>query len=151
MSVSSIGGLSSSLSFARAPGPDDEARSDLASFRDVLASQLAGDTPQALPDFSWRTYFRAKYNSDDEISQKRLAAIRKRDPALAARLEVILKLPLSEQQAAITDIELTLAKRVAETRPDDKATAAHHRNKAVVASGVDSSSTFAPDNIARWI
>jgi hypothetical protein len=151
VSVTSIGGLQASLSFVPAVQTDIGTGQAPGSFGDALAAEMPATPPPALPDFTWMTYFRAKYNSDEDVlSQKRLDAIRRRDPALADRLQAILKLPVSEQEAAIADIEMTLSKRAAETHPQDEALAAHYGNKAKIASG-DSTSTFDPDNVARWI
>ena len=151
MAISGVAGRPATTAIVPASGPSDSGAGYFGSFVDALTAQMSSAAPQPVPDFNWMSYMRARYNNEDAINKKRLDEIRKRDPAMADRLAAILKLPMSEQQAAIADIEMTLAKRAAETHPDDEALAAEYGNKARVGAGANSNSAFDAPTVARWI
>ncbi len=117
------------------------------SFVAVLANEMPNLPQLAVTEFDWLAFRRAHFALEDDASRKRLKALRKRDPALAARMERILRLPVSEQAAALAETAAVQSRRVAQVQPARPEQAAYFATRAMMARSISLTSIFDRPNL----
>jgi hypothetical protein len=120
------------------------------SFAAILASEMPALSAPAVLDLDWMAYRRAIFTTDEDQSRKRLKALRRRDPALAARLERILRLPVWEQPASLAEAAMSQSRRVAQTQPGRPGETAHFATRAMMARSISLTSVFDRPDLVRW-